>query len=377
MTALDPGFNVPAKVGDALADVHTPSLIVDLDAFERNLNRLAQAANEMGVKLRPHGKAHKTPAIAHAQIADGAIGICAQKVSEAEAFICAGIKDVTVTNQVTDPAKLRRLAALPKLGAKVSVCVDNADAISWLEAALKDAGTSLGVLVEIDSGGGRCGVSTPDAAIDLARRVMSCSHLNLEGLQAYNGTSQHAADRVTQAHRTVEVTRRYVEAFRVAGLPCNTVTGGGTGTFEIEGRSGVFTELQCGSYALMDDEYGRLTDRAGERLDKSTFENALFVFAQVMSVAKAGHAVCDAGLKASTMEAGMPRVFDRPGVTYIGPSDEHGMLADPHGTLRLNDKLKLVPGHIDPTCNLHDWIVAVRKDRVEAVWSVAARGKGY
>jgi 3-hydroxy-D-aspartate aldolase len=175
----------------------------------------------------------------------------------------------------------------------------------------------------------------------------------------------------------IAIVKDVVEALRMAGLEAEIVSGGGTGSYGFESNSGVYNELQCGSYAFMDADYGRIRDEHGTRIDQGEWENALFILTSVMSHAKPGQAVCDAGLKVQSLDSGLPRIHGRNDVTYVNASDEHGVIEDPHGVLRINEKLKLVPGHCDPTCNLHDWYVGVRNGKVEAVWPVSARGKAY
>ncbi|MBL4926740.1 DSD1 family PLP-dependent enzyme [Fuscibacter oryzae] len=377
MENLEPGYDIPALPGWREDQVQTPALLVDLDALEANIARMAAAAQAAGVALRPHGKMHKSADVARLQMAAGAVGLCCQKVSEAEAFVRAGLRDVLVTNQIVDPAKIDRLARLAGMAA-VGVCVDNAANVADLSAACLRHGTTLRVLVEVDTGQARCGVDTPDQAVALARAIQSAPGLDFGGVQAYQGAMQHlpthaerqAAFQASQA-RLVPV----LAALQAAGIACPTVTGGGTGSWGFEAASGLWTELQCGSYAFMDADYGRITGAGGSRLD-AEWQNALFVLAQVMSLSR-GRAVCDAGLKAMTAESGLPLVRGREGVTYQGYSDEHGQLDDPAGRLRLGDRIRLVPGHCDPTCNLHDWMVATRGGVVQALWPVTARGKVF
>jgi 3-hydroxy-D-aspartate aldolase len=168
-----------------------------------------------------------------------------------------------------------------------------------------------------------------------------------------------------------------VAALEAVGLKPELVSGGGTGSYPFESNSGVYNELQCGSYAFMDADYGRIKDMQGTRIDHGEWDNALFVLASVMSHAKPDLAVCDAGLKAMSLDSGLPVIHGRGDVKYINASDEHGVIEDKRGALRINEKLKLVPGHCDPTCNLHDWYVGVRNGKVEVVWPVSARGKGF
>ena len=171
--------------------------------------------------------------------------------------------------------------------------------------------------------------------------------------------------------------REAVDALAAQGLGCDIVGGGGTGSYYFEGNSGVFNELQCGSYAFMDADYGRILDKQGNRIDDGEWENSLFLLTSVMSHAKADKAICDAGLKAQSVDSGLPVVYGRDDVEYIKCSDEHGVISDPQGVLKVNDKLKLVPGHCDPTCNVHDWYVGVRNGKVECLWPVTARGMAY
>ena len=378
MTDLVPGFNVPAAVGVAIGDIYTPALIVDLDAFERNVRTMAEFARKAGVRLRAHAKTHKSADIARYQIAHGgACGICCQKTSEAEALIEAGITDVLVSNEVTEPKIIDRLARLCAK-ARVIVCVDDAGNVDDLSAAAKRHGVTLECLVEIDVGAGRCGVVPGADAVRLAQRIAAAPNLAFSGLQAYHGPAQHLRgfeERRDAIAKAVTMTRDTVALLDKAGLKCPIVGGAGTGTYAFEGTSGVYNELQCGSYVFMDADYGRIRDAGGAPL--STFDNALFILTTVMSHAKPDMAVCDAGLKVQSVDSDLPVVFGRSDVTYLKCSDEHGVITDPTGALRINDRLRLVPGHCDPTCNVHDWFVGVRGGRVECLWPVTARGRAF
>ena len=359
-----------------LAQVDTPALLVDLDAFEANVATLRRRLEAAGVRLRAHAKTHKSVDIARYQIEHGgACGICCQKVSEAEVFVAGGIDDVLVSNQVVAPAKIERLAVLAGQ-ARILVCVDDAGNVDELSAAAVRHGGRLECLVEIDCGANRCGVAPGAAAVALARRIEAAPGLVFAGLQAYQGSAQHIrdyAERGAAIEAAARMTGATVAALQAAGLDCAIVAGAGTGSYPFEAASGIYNEMQCGSYIFMDADYQRVRDADGNFL--AEFANSLFVLSGVMSVARPGHAVCDAGLKVMSAESGLPRVFAADDIEYIGISDEHGVLADPADRLRLNDRLRLIPGHCDPTCNLHDWIVALRGDRVEALWPVGARGR--
>ena len=375
------GYNIPAAVGMDETDIQTPCLVVELDALERNIKKMGQFAKNMGVRHRVHGKMHKSVDVALLQEKLGnACGICCQKVSEAEAFARGGIKDILVSNQVRDPGKIDRLARLPKLGARTIVCVDDIDNVAELSAAAGKHGTTIECLVEIDCGAGRCGVRTTETVLQIARAISVAPGLIYSGIQAYQGAMQHLVnyeDRKAEIDNAVIIVREAVDLLKDEGLECDIVGGGGTGSYYFEANSGVFNELQCGSYAFMDADYGRVLDINGDRIDSGEWENSLFILTSVMSHAKVDKAICDAGLKAQSIDSGLPVIFGRDDVEYVKCSDEHGVIADPNGVLTVNDKLKLVPGHCDPTCNLHDWYVGLRNGKVELIWPITARGLAY
>ncbi len=367
---------LPALAGMDFEDIDTPALLVDLDAFERNLKKMQDLADQAGMRLRPHAKTHKCAVIAHQQTALGAVGVCCQKVSEAEALIYAGVRDVLITNEIVGARKLERLAALAKL-CRIAVCVDDQQNIGELARTAQMHAVTFDVLVEIDVGGGRCGVRTPEDALILAKHTRASSGLIFRGLQAYHGSAQHFRDFNIRRQAIEKAVRHVTETVRclsVEGLECGVVTGAGTGTFPFECRSGVYTELQCGSYVFMDADYGRNRDQSGDYYRE--FENSLFVLTAVMSKNRAGYAVVDAGLKAVSVDSGLPLVYERDDLEYVGASDEHGTLkfSGLQGDVSLGDKLKLVPGHCDPTVNLFDWYVGIRGGRVESVWPIVARG---
>lgn len=378
---LEVGFDVPAIPGMDEADIQTPALVLDLDALERNIKKMGDYAKAHGMRHRVHGKMHKSVDVAKLQEElGGAVGVCCQKVSEAEVFARGGIKDILVSNQVRDPQKIDRLARLPKLGARTIVCVDDIDNVADLSAAAQKHGTELEVFVEIDCGAGRCGVTTTEAVVEIAKAVNAAENLKFSGIQAYQGAMQHMdsyEDRKAKLDIAIAQVADAVEGLKAEGIACELVSGGGTGSYYFESNSGVYNELQCGSYAFMDADYGRILDKDGNRIDQGEWENAFFLLTQVMSHAKADKAIVDAGLKAQSVDSGLPFIFGRDDVEYIKCSDEHGVVSDPNGALKVGDKLRLVPGHCDPTANVHDWYVGVRHGKVETVWPVSARGKAY
>ena len=378
---LEVGYDIPALPGMDEKDIQTPCLVLDLDALERNIKKMGDYARAHGMRHRVHGKMHKSVDVALLQEKlGGSVGVCCQKVSEAEVFARGGIKDVLVSNQVRDAAKIDRLARLPKLGARTICCVDMLDNVADLSAAAVRHGTTIECLVEIDCGAGRCGVKTTPEVVAIATAIAAAPGLKFAGIQAYQGAMQHMdsyEDRKAKIALAVAQVKDAVDALKARGMACDIVGGGGTGSYYFESTSGVYNELQCGSYAFMDADYGRILDENGKRIDQGEWENALFILTSVMSHAKPDKAIVDAGLKAQSVDSGLPVIFGRTDVKYVKCSDEHGVVEDLGNVLKVNDKLKLVPGHCDPTCNVHDWYVGVRGGKVEVVWPVSARGKAY
>jgi D-serine deaminase-like pyridoxal phosphate-dependent protein len=364
---------LPARPGASADAIETPALVLDLAAFEHNLDAMADAVAASGLRLRPHAKSHKCGAIARAQIARGAVGICCQKTDEALAFVDAGIADVLVTNEVVAPAKLARLAEAARR-AHIGLLVDCAAGVRAASAAAAAAGVTLDLYVEVDVGAHRCGVAPEDAG-PLAACIAACPAVRYAGLHCYHGAAQHLrapAERSAAIAAATAAVRAAQSSVARAGLDAGIVTGAGTGTWMLERDSGVWNELQPGSYPFMDADYAR--NAAGPR--DVAFEQSLFVHASVMSVPAPERAVCDAGLKSFAFDSGPPLVHGRPGLAYAKASDEHGVLAVEAGARapELGERLRLVPGHVDPTFNLYDWVVAVRDGRVEALWPVDARG---
>ena len=366
-----------AVIGGSVDTIDTPALVIDLDAMQHNLAVMAAFAREHKLRLRPHAKMHKCAAIAKLQIAAGAVGVCVQKLSEAEALADAGINDIYISNEVIAPHKLARLAQLAGR-ITLAVAVDSALGITRLGEALEAAGSSVNVFVEIDVGQGRCGVA-PTAAGALAHQVVA-QGLRFAGLQAYNGRAQHlrdAGERDAAVRHSVALARAAQASITASGIACPLVTGAGTGSFALDAQSGLYGELQPGSYLFMDADY------ADNELGASAprFEHALFVKTQVVSRSSA-HAVVDAGHKSHAIDSGMPRVWQHE-LDYANGGDEHGILR-PNATAtraelpKLGDTLWLVPGHCDPTVNLHDHYVVVRGGLVsgviEAIWPIDSRG---
>ncbi len=354
------------------AVIDTPALVIDLDAMQRNLAAMATFARERGLRLRPHAKTHKSAWIAQAQIAHGAVGVCVQKTSEAEALAARGVRNLFISNEVVDERKLARAAALAR-DLTLAIAVDSLLGVERLAAALQRAGSTLDVFVEIDVGQNRCGAPPREAAA-MARAVIERG-LRFAGLQAYHGGAQHlrtGAERRAAISASTQAVREALAALRAAGIACPLVTGAGSGSFVAEAESGLWGELQCGSYLFMDRDYADNEALPGA----PRFEHALFVKSQVMSRA-ADHAVIDAGHKSHAIDSGLPRVWGRADLEFINGGDEHGVLRGP-AMPALGETVWLVPGHCDPTVNLHATMFGVRGGLddgvVERVIAVDARG---
>lgn len=384
---------VPAKVGDPIDRIDTPALVVELESFEANVALMAREAARMGVALRPHAKSNKCAEIARRQLAAGAVGVCVQKVSEAVALADAGIDDILICNELVGERKIAALVALSRR-IRVAACVDDLANVADIERLAAAAAATVPLLVEVDVGHGRCGVPPGPQAVRLAQAIESAPHLRFAGLHAYHGGAQHIRE-VGQRRATARSAIAQAESARAAivaaGIACPIVSGAGTGTFRYEGASGVYTEIQPGSYVFMDADYNRNRWDAPQDAGDETaggdepaapgesvapFRQSLYVLAAVMSCVDPARPIVDAGLKALAVDSGMPVVAGRPGVTYEKASDEHGNLrVEPGGRpLAAGELVRLIPGHCDPTVNLYDWLVATRAGRVEAVWPVTARG---
>jgi len=360
------------QIGDHIDSVDTPSLILMLEPFERNLERLMQASG--GLRVRPHGKSHKCPDVAKRQIAAGAVGICCQKLSEAACFADAGINDILLTNQVIGERKLKRLRALAER-IKLGVLVDNIKQINELATHMTGLSRPLDVYIEVEVGGNRCGALASEV-VGLAQAIQEAPGgcLRFAGLHCYQGKAQHMrqpAEREQAIATAISIVKDAVDRLAKGGISVPCVTGAGSGTFWYERDSGVYTELQAGSYAFMDRDYG---DNVKDPSD-IVFENALFVKSAVMSTPRDQVAIVDAGLKASSLDAGPPVVAGRTGWHYLKASDEHGVIElSPDTQADLGDVVMLIPGHVDPTMNLYDEIICIKDDRVHEIWPISARG---
>lgn len=345
--------------------LETPALIVRESVLKKNMQKMTKLLEGSGVALRPHYKSHKCAEIARMQIEAGAVGMTCAKLSEAIDLADAGIEDILIANQIVDPKRISRLAALA-LDCRISVCVDDADNVAALSHAASAAGSEIGCLVEYEIGMRRCGVETHGEVLALAKQIESARGLRFEGIQAYAGHTSHepmaeARERATE--RTAEDLAALISLLESEGIRVSTLSGGSTGTAAIKARGGLYTELQAGSYLFMDSTYAELG---------LGFENSLFILTTVLSV-KDGLAVVDAGVKSCGVDQGMPKPYGF-SAGELSACEEHFQISDPDKRFCVGDKLLLVPAHCCSTVNLYDKIYFVEDGRVSRRVAVSARG---
>jgi D-serine deaminase-like pyridoxal phosphate-dependent protein len=360
-------------------EIPSPALLLDLDRFERNLVRMAAHAQATGKSLRPHAKTHRCPEIARRQIGAGALGVACAKLGEAEVMAKAGIRGLLVTTPVVPAPKIQRLLQLVKEAPDTMIVLDHAENAAAIDRAAAAAGVSIGALVDVDVGTRRTGIQPGEAALGLARTVAASRALRLKGLQGYAGHCAHVMGwpaRRAASHAALAPLMQTRALLERAGLPVEIVAGASTGTYNIDSELPGLTELQAGSYCVMDIDYRRIGGRTGDTL--TDFEMALTVIATVVSVPTGERAIVDAGLKAfSTDKPFPPEAVEHPGLDYEFAGDEHGRLIvrDPDRSVRLGERIEFFPPHCDPTFNLYDRVYAVRGVEVEGVWEIAARGR--
>ena len=360
------------------AKLQTPALVIDLDRFERNIERMVDHARKHGIALRPHAKTHKSVEIAKRQIGSGALGVCAAKLGEAEALAAGGIESILVTSPVVSEAGIARVIALnTRIGDLMVVC-DNSEVARALDQAALQGGKPLKVLIDIDPGLGRTGIR-PDKAQPLVAQVAQSRGLTFAGLQCYAGQVQHLESPNERREKSLAAMKELSDlrdALKKDGLPPQIVSGGGTGTFDIDPEAHVLTELQVGSYIFMDKQYNDVWEKPGDRVP---FETSLYVQTTVISANRAGLATSDAGYKAFATDAGPPQIATGApeGASYFFFGDEQGGVITPREgrPLRPGDSISCIVPHCDPTVNLYDVYHAVRGDTLEAIWPIEARGK--
>jgi D-serine deaminase-like pyridoxal phosphate-dependent protein len=351
-----------------ISEIPTPALVLDIAAMERNIRRMAEFFADGPCRLRPHFKAHKTPQIAKRQLAAGSCtGLTCATVAEAEA-VAEFCDDILIANEVIGPDKCARVAALAKR-VDVKIAVDSPEGLTQIAAAARAAGSTVGVLVDINVGLPRCGVQPGEPALALARRIADTASVELRGAMGYEGHVVGREDREKRrsgAEKAMEALLTSARIMREAGLPCEIVSAGGTGTYDITGRMHGITEVQAGSYVLMDTAYAKLD---------IPFERAFSILATVLSRPSPALCVADCGLKACTEDHGNPEVKGHEGASVLFLSDEHATITlPPESPIKVGDRIELWPSHIDPTINLHDVFYVVDGEKVIDTWSIAARG---
>lgn len=367
------------EVGQSKWELDTPALCVDLEALEANLVKLQETVRANGIASRPHAKTHKTPAIARLQLESGAVGICVAKVGEAEALLDHGIDRILMTTSNVSPYKIARAMSLRQWFPGFIQATDTPANARDLSAAAVAAGLLADVVVDIDPGGHRTGIRAGRPALELARLVDQLPGLRLRGILCYDGGSQHLKGFQARRAQTLENLAAASETFWMmqrSGLNTEIFSGGGTGTYNIDHETSGFTDVQAGSYIFMDAQYLAIGGADGGEV-YADFKPSLTILTTVLNAQFEGMATTDAGSKACTINQPWPIVMGETGMTYRSGSDEFGTLryADPSRTYRVGEKLELIVSHCDPTVNLFDRMYAVRKDRVEAVWTIAARGR--
>jgi len=360
-------------------EIPTPALLLDLDLFERNLNKMADFLNQKHIDFRPHAKTHKCPVIAKKQLERGAKGICVAKLSEAEVMIAEGIQEILITSEIVSKSKIEQLIALARQCPSLLAVVDHPQPVRDFMEAAESRKVKLNVVIDIDGGNHRAGCLPGRPALDLADLIARSNWLKLCGIQCYAGHVAHTVGFEARMKSSQEALERALESKALIekyGFPIEMVTGGSTGSYNIDSQIQGFTELQAGSYIFMDLDYRRIgSDRGKVFLD---FEFALTVVATVISQSHPNLATVDGGFKAfATDKPFTPELKNITGVSFRWAGDEHGILelGDPGQEIKLGDRLEFLTPHCDPTVNLYDRLYVVRADRVEDIWPIAARGK--
>lgn len=373
-TTFDP---IPVEKGLSLWDLPTPALVIDLDAFESNMKRMNDHLAGKKLKLRPHAKTHKCPIIAKRQMQLGAVGICAAKVGEAEVLAAAGLKEILITSPIVTPDKIARVIELAKNSSGIALVVDQEQTVRDLNAAASAAGIKLTVFIDLDGGMHRTGVAPGEAAMKVREAIAASPALRCGGLQMYEGRLMH---RKVFAERRDASTAAMTRALEVkaemekAGWETPILSGGGTGTYNIDSEVAGVSDLQAGSYVFMDVNYRVAGGVSGALFDD--FAPALFVLATAISQPIKGLITVDAGFKAFASDSDLPELRDIKGAMYNWGGDEHGILfmPAPSREIKLGDKLPFIVSHCDPTVNLYDYYWACRGEQVEAIWPISARG---
>tara|TARA_B100000029_G_C17532002_1_gene943584 strand:- start:304 stop:1545 length:1242 start_codon:yes stop_codon:yes gene_type:complete len=367
------------ELGVSMWDIDTPALVVDLDVLEANIATMQSTVNRNGIASRPHAKTHKTPEIARMQLETGSVGICVAKVSEAHALFKHGIEPILMTTSNVTPTKINRAMHLRKWCDQFIQATDTPENARLLAEAAESLGVVADVVVDVDPGGHRTGITPGRPALELAQLVDRLPSLRLRGMLCYDGGSQHVTGFEKREAQTLErliPAAETFEQFQRAGLNTEIFSGGGTGTYNIDHQTPGLTDVQVGSYVFMDAQYmgiGGVNDTDVY----SDFNPALTILTTVLNAQYEGRATTDAGAKACTINRPWAIIKGESGMSYTSGSDEFGSIRyeDPSRTYKVGDKLELIVSHCDPVVNLYDQIYAVRNGMVESVWEVSARGQ--
>lgn len=359
------------------ADLTTPCLLLDLDLLEANIAKMAAHAKAAKINLRPHGKTHKCPEIAQRQLKAGALGLCVATIREAEAMAAAGVKGLLITSELVGKPKIERLMKLLRRTPDTMTVVDDLSHAVQLSEAAVAAKLKLNVLMDVDPAGRRTGVPAGEQAVKLAEQLVKLPGLKLRGIHGYSGVSAHVNGFEARRNHSVKVMTPVLETYaqlKKLGLPVEIMSGGSTGTYNIDSEFAGMTELQAGSYVVMDKEYKLVGGKSGAVYED--FACALTVMGTVISKVYDDHATVDAGIKAFAKD----RKFDADvkgisGVTFSAGSDEHGTLAfaNPSREIKLGDRIEFIVPHCDPNVNLYDRMYCVRGENVVDVWRTVGR----
>ncbi|KAK3389712.1 hypothetical protein B0H63DRAFT_492530 [Podospora didyma] len=363
--------------GDRLSSLDTPSMIVDLDIMEANIARMISLLAPTGVDIRPHLKTTKSPVLAAKLIQAGCKGGCVAKVSEAEVMVDSGIDDIFITCEIVGAPKVARLIELFKRAPRLRIVVDSVPCASAINAALEAApipgNPQLQTLIDVNVGQNRTGVAPGEPTLVLARSISALTHLKLIGVHGYEGHLQHVHsrdERKNHCRQAMTVLSQTADLLRANHFDIKTVTTGGTGTAEFCATSRGITEVQPGSFIFMDVDYRNAVG--------TYFSHSLTILSTVISKPEPRRVVIDAGLKSLTTDSGYSEPKGLPGISYVDNGDEHGSLSwanEGDCGLEVGDRIEMIPSHIDPTVNLHDFYCAHRKGVIEEIWPVATRGK--
>lgn len=374
-----PADPIKLDIPIALNELPTPALVIDLDKFESNLKKMQDHLNQYNIGLRCHTKMHKCPIIAKKQLEYGALGICCATVSEAEVMQANGIEKILITSPVVTSEKISRVVAIAKKSSKLEIVVDYIDGASLLNAAAEEANINLSVIIDLDPGMGRTGITPGQKALSLARHIIGhCRNLEFSGLQMYIGNCMHTDGFDKRSKKYARLLQQGIDTkrlFEAEGIAVPVFSGGGTGTYNIDSDIGAISDLQAGSYVFMDVEYRDIGGRNSTFFDD--FESSLFVLATAISKPQDSMITLDAGIKSLATDTAYPELKEFEGATYHFGGDEHGIiqLNNPSREIVLGEKLPIIPPHCDPTVNLYDFYYPYRNGIVEEIWPISARGK--